>query len=298
MEDFELLLFDRINVIKDTINKYGEDKFYISFSGGKDSTILHHLIDMALPDNKIPRVFIDTGIEYNDIRMFVYQKALYDNRFIILKPHTPIKQMLESQGYPFKSKEHSLRVAYFNKRSNAKYIQKYIHGEVDGKKTTFCCPAKLKYQFEEVGKYNYSNRCCYELKKIPVQKWQKENNKQIVITGMKREEGGNRKNIKGCVLTDKNGNVIKFHPLLVVSEEFENYVIQKFNIQLCRLYYPPFNFKRTGCKGCPYNTKLRDQLETMKKLLPNEYQQCCIIWKPVYDEYKRIGYRLKKEVIK
>ena len=32
--DNELLLFDRLNVIKDTVNKYGEDKFYISFSGG------------------------------------------------------------------------------------------------------------------------------------------------------------------------------------------------------------------------------------------------------------------------
>ena len=53
-EDFELMLFDRVNVIKDTINKYGEEKFYLSFSGGKDSTILHHLIDMALPNNQLP----------------------------------------------------------------------------------------------------------------------------------------------------------------------------------------------------------------------------------------------------
>jgi predicted phosphoadenosine phosphosulfate sulfurtransferase len=56
MEDFELTLFDRLNAIRDTINKYGIDNFYLSFSGGKDSTILHHLIDMAIPNNKIPRV--------------------------------------------------------------------------------------------------------------------------------------------------------------------------------------------------------------------------------------------------
>lgn len=64
MEDYELTLFDRLNAIRDTINKYGEENFYLSFSGGKDSTVLHHLIDMALPNNKIPRVFINTGIEY------------------------------------------------------------------------------------------------------------------------------------------------------------------------------------------------------------------------------------------
>lgn len=78
MEENELLLFDRLEVIKKTIAKYGEDKFYISFSGGKDSTVLHHLIDVALPDNRIPRVFINTGIEYNDIVNFVEQLAEHD----------------------------------------------------------------------------------------------------------------------------------------------------------------------------------------------------------------------------
>lgn len=52
--DNELILFDRINIIHDVIQKYGEDKFYISFSGGKDSTVLHHLVDEAIPGNKIP----------------------------------------------------------------------------------------------------------------------------------------------------------------------------------------------------------------------------------------------------
>ena len=69
--DNELLLFDRIEIIKTTIAKYGEENFYLSFSGGKDSTILHYLLDMALPNNQIPRVFINTGIEYQAIVDFV-----------------------------------------------------------------------------------------------------------------------------------------------------------------------------------------------------------------------------------
>ena len=70
--DNELLLYDRIEVIKATNQKYDlENNAYLSFSGGKDSTILHYLLDMALPNNRIPRVFIDTGIEYQMIRDFV-----------------------------------------------------------------------------------------------------------------------------------------------------------------------------------------------------------------------------------
>ena len=52
--DNEFLLQDRLQKIRQIINKYGEENFYISFSGGADSTVLSALVDMALPDNKIP----------------------------------------------------------------------------------------------------------------------------------------------------------------------------------------------------------------------------------------------------
>ena len=292
--DNELILFDRIEVIKSTNQKYDlENNAYISFSGGKDSTILHYLIDMALPNNRIPRVFINTGIEYNYIVDFVKELASKDDRFIILKPSQPIKQMLERVGYPFKSKEHSMRVDQFNKGSNAKFIKKYLW-QTDYK-GQLVCPKSLLYQFEEQGKYHYSNLCCNELKKKPIHKWQKENKRYISITGMRKEEGGNRSSIKGCILTNKKGNIVKFHPLLVVNDDFENWFINKYNIELCKLYREPFNFKRTGCKGCPYSLDLQEQLDTMAMYLPSEKKQCEMIWKPVYQEYRRLGYRLRKD---
>lgn len=90
-EDYELTLFDRLEVIKQTIQKYGEENFYLSFSGGKDSTVVHYLLDMALPNNNIPRVFINTGIDYLDIIKFVNNLAKKDKRFVIIKPTKPIK---------------------------------------------------------------------------------------------------------------------------------------------------------------------------------------------------------------
>lgn len=117
MIDNELLLYDRVNIIKDTIKKYGEENFYISFSGGKDSTILHYLVDMALPNNRIPRVFINTGIEYLKIVEFVKELASKDDRFEIIAPSVKPKEMLEKYGYPFKSKQHAhnFEVYYHNK---------------------------------------------------------------------------------------------------------------------------------------------------------------------------------------
>lgn len=114
--DNELILFDRINVIKDVIKKYGEENFYLSFSGGKDSTILHYLIDEALPGNRIPRVFINTGIEYTSIVQFVRKMQKKDDRIVIVNPSVNIKKTLEKEGYPFKSKEYSHVLAIYQRK--------------------------------------------------------------------------------------------------------------------------------------------------------------------------------------
>ena len=291
--DNELILFDRLEVIKSTNQKYDlENNAYISFSGGKDSTILHYLIDMALPNNRIPRVFINTGIEYNYIVDFVKELASKDDRFIILKPSQPIKPMLEKYGYPFKSKLHSHWLSIYNNSGLTKAVKKYL-GEIEGN-IKFICPNILKYQFTKDFNIKCSEKCCTKLKKDPTKKWQKENNRSIVLTGMRKEEGGAREKLT-CIITDKQNKLVKFHPLVVVNDDFENWFINKYNIELCKLYREPFNFKRTGCKGCPYSLDLQEQLDTMVMYLPNEKKQCEMIWKPVYQEYRRLGYRLRKD---
>lgn len=55
--------------IRAWVNEYGEDGVYISFSGGKDSTVLLHIVRKEYPD--VPAVFVDTGLEYPEIRDFV-----------------------------------------------------------------------------------------------------------------------------------------------------------------------------------------------------------------------------------
>ena len=293
MEDFELTLYDRLQVIKTTIEKYGEDNFYLSFSGGKDSTILHHLLDKALPNNRIPRVFINTGIEYQMIVEFVRQLASKDDRFQIIMPTQNVKQMLEKYGYPFKSKQHAHNLMIYQKSGMTTTVKKYLG--VEKGNNIFRCPEKLKYQFTPNGlSFKVSDECCRKMKKEPIKKWEKVNHRPIAITGMRREEGGERMSIKGCILTDKNGNVKRFHPLLVVSDEWEDWYRERESIALCPLYCQPYNFKRTGCRFCPFSLKLREQLEIAYRLLPNEARMGELIWKPVFDEYRRINYRLKR----
>lgn len=287
MEDFELTLFDRLNVIKDTITNYGDDKFYLSFSGGKDSTILHRMLDMAVPNNRIPRVFIDTGIEYSAIKTFVCSLANEDDRFTIVKPKKPIKSVLERYGYPFKSKEHSCKIGCSQKGSQSKSVLHYLASD-----DRYGCPKKLLYQARKDCGLRISDKCCYELKKRPAHDYEKQSGKTIAILGLRIQEGGLRKSHKGCIVLDAKGRMRKFKPLNVVSDEFEKWFVKEYGVKLCELYYPPYGFERTGCKGCPYALNLQEELEVMARLMPNERKQCELIWKPVYDEYRRLGYRL------
>lgn len=300
--DYDFILQDRIAKIQSIDIQYDlKNNSYIAFSGGKDSFVLSELIDMALPGNKIPRVFSNTGIEYIDIVKFVKEKAKHDDRFVIMNQDLNIKKTLNQYGYPFKSKEHSQRVDEARK-SYKKHgylldylyrykegIKDYVNKNGETKHKMMVCPSKLKYQFEKDCNLNISKMCCDKLKKRLGTIYQKQSGKKITITGMRKEEGGNR-----IQLSCLSHNNTKFNPLSVISDEWEEEFIKRNDIKLCKLYYPPYNFKRTGCVGCPYNKNLQNDLNILYELLPNEYKQCLHIWKPIYDEYIRIGFRLKE----
>lgn len=70
-----LPLEQKINMSKVRIKQFYDamdGDVYVSFSGGKDSTVLLHLIRSIYPN--IPGVFINTGLEYPDIIDFVRQQ--------------------------------------------------------------------------------------------------------------------------------------------------------------------------------------------------------------------------------
>lgn len=267
---------------------------YIAFSGGRDSTVLSVLVDLALPGNTIPRVFINTGVEYKAITDFVKTLTEKDKRFILYNSGVSIRTMLEAKGYPFKSKEFSQKLYTFQNSGKCKTVTDYL-GETGNKDKAYTCPEKLKIMFTDEFTLKVSDKCCKELKKKVSEKWAKENKKSIAITGLIKGEGGVRSSHSSCAVF-KEGNLKKFHPLFPVNDSFIDFMIKEQKIELCKLYYPPYNFKRTGCKGCPFNRYLKEQLEVMKELLPAEYKQCEMLWKPVYEVYRKLNYRLDNKI--
>ena len=110
--------------IREWINEFGVEGVYVSFSGGKDSTVLLHLVRELYPD--VPAVFVDTGLEYPEIRDFVKK---FDN-VEWLKPKMNFKQVINTYGYPFISKEVS-ECVYESK----KYIDEWLSNRTEQNRT-------------------------------------------------------------------------------------------------------------------------------------------------------------------
>lgn len=228
--EHEFTLADRISKIKSINAKYGlENNAYVSFSGGKDSTILHYLIDEALPGNHIPRVFINTGIEYKLIMKFVKEMATKDDRFIIWTVGKDIKKTLREVGFPFKSKEHSQKLYEWKHGQRSKSHLKYFRELPDGFNL---CPKPLMYQKEDDFTMNVSHRCCIEFKKKPITEYQRQSKRKINLTGMTRAEGGQRTTLNCTVFDKSSGKLKKFHPLAPVTDEWEDWYITRNRIKL------------------------------------------------------------------
>ena len=91
--------------IRDWVRYFGEDGVYVSFSGGKDSTVLLSIVREMYPE--IPAVFVDTGLEYPEIRQFV---KTWDN-VTWIKPKMNFRKIIEKYGYPMISKDVSETVS-------------------------------------------------------------------------------------------------------------------------------------------------------------------------------------------
>lgn len=176
---------------------YYNGKVYVSFSGGKDSTVLLYIARSLFPD--IKAVFVDTGLEYPEIRDFV---KTFDN-VEWLRPKMNFKQVLEKYGYPVISKEvaqvlHELRVRPLWKRNNGCRAEQLGLCEKSGKYGKHYDYSKWKFLVN--APFKISDLCCDVMKKRPVNAFSKRTGLMPIIATM-AEESVLRKTVwirQGC----------------------------------------------------------------------------------------------------
>lgn len=87
--------------IDEWVNEFGEYGVYLSFSGGKDSTVLGHIIREVCGYKNIPFVFVDVPTQYPELKKFA---QTFDN-LVILKPKISFAEVCEKYGFPLFGKE-------------------------------------------------------------------------------------------------------------------------------------------------------------------------------------------------
>ena len=85
--------------ITEWVSEYGLDGVYVSFSGGKDSTVLLHICRELFPD--IKAMFVDVPTQYPELRQFV---KTFENVDIVM-PKKNFMQVCKEYGFPLISKE-------------------------------------------------------------------------------------------------------------------------------------------------------------------------------------------------
>lgn len=265
--------------IREWVDYYGEDGVYISFSGGKDSTVLLDIVRSMYPD--IEAVFVNTGLEYPEVYKFIKTKE----NVRILKPRMSFKKVINKYGYPVISKENSQYI--YEIRHSTEYIkQRRLHGDSQGR---FKLPQKYHYLID--APFEISHKCCGIMKKEPVKKYEKETGKKAIL-GIMAEESNLRQQSylqHGCNAFEskrpistplgfwRQQDILEY--IYMNKLEIANVygkVIREENL-LGEYTYKTTGCDRTGCIYCMFGCHLEkepNRFQRLKYTHPKQYSYC------------------------
>lgn len=290
--------------------RHNDGKVYVSFSGGKDSTVLLHLVRELFPE--VPAVFSNTGLEYPEIRRFVHS---FDNVVEIYptwaasiakkygkEPGSRITFLdtLRRVGYPLISKEIALRVRMA--RHGDEHSLAGFKGEnrrKDGELSQF--------NFKKYGPLLdlpllISDRCCEISKKSPMHKHERKTQSHAFVGTMAAES---RLRTEAWLRNGCNAFEAK-HPTSMpmafwTEQDVLHYILEN-SIKICSVYgdicykdedgflYNASIFpvtrdmelccsgcSRTGCIYCPFGMHLEKgetRFQRLKRTHPRQYDYC------------------------
>lgn len=222
-----------------------DGEVYVGFSGGKDSTVLKHIVDNTPGVYDVPAVFVNTGLEYPEIQKFVKDvKAgrwdCFNPDVVILRPEMRFDEVIKTYGYPVVSKEVSKYVkearTAIKKGKTDYYAVKKLQGTLldhDGNKSLYNCE---KWGFMIEAPYKISNKCCDVMKKRPAKKYVKQTGRKPILATMADESRLRfAKWLRfGCNAFDQKDP--SSQPMSFWTEQDVLHYIKKFNVPYCPVY--------------------------------------------------------------
>lgn len=273
--------------IREFVDQYGEDGVYVSFSGGKDSSVLLHIARSLYPD--IQGVFLDTWMENPQIRSYVKE---FDN-IKTIKPDMSMKQIIEKDGWCFPSKDVAEAVEAY--RRGKKWAIRKLNGQdKDGKPSEYRSQYRKWLKLAEDCPEKISHLCCIDMKEHPVMKYEEETGRKPILALMACESARRTEAYlrTGCNSFDGNRPMSKPIGFFTENDIFQ-YAVEN-NLKLAQPYGEIYSYEqmdlfgcskclykntgesRTGCIFCPVGMHLDHfaKFDRLKSYNPKLYDYC------------------------
>ena len=268
--------------------EYWDGNVYVSFSGGKDSTVLLHLVRSLYSDVKA--VFSDTGLEYPEIRSFVMKQE----NVTVIKPKMNFKQVITKYGYPLPTKEIARKIYYARRGSS--WAQKFVDGtavDLEGRPSRYAVSKRWMKLLN--APFEVSSYCCDVMKKQPFHSYESKTGCKPIVGTMAcesrlREQQWMR---TGCNAFEGKQ---KSAPMSFWTENDVLQYIKENNIEIAPVYgsiiqigektnifnvptpiYKTTGCDRTGCMFCMFGCHLEkepNRFQRMKETHPKQYEWC------------------------
>lgn len=278
-----------------------DGEVYVSFSGGKDSTVLAHLVHDLYPE--VPLVFSNTGLEFPEIQMFARKMGA-----VFVRPKMMFSEVISKFGYPIISKEVSRHIYYGRKIVNngsacfksALSRRERLFGRhiaKNGEKSIYNAEKWLPLCNET--QFLIADHCCTVMKKNPVNAYQHKT-KQYPYLGTLAEESVLRTSAwlkHGCNAFDNKKKTSQ--PMSFWTEQDILHYIKENGLGIASVYgeivgvddqgfeYEPLpgidcklkcsGCQRTGCVYCGFGAHLEKgetRFQKLAKTHPKQYEYC------------------------
>lgn len=258
--------------------EYWDGEVYVSFSGGKDSTVLKHLVETTVGVYDVPSVFVNTGLEYPEVRKF----AISQPNVTVLTPKMRFDEVIEKYGYPVATKEQAAFVQEYRTTKSEKLRNIRLNGNKWGR-------GKISKRWLPLidAPFKVSDKCCDIMKKNPVKDYEKQTGKKPYIGTMANESKQRESNwlLYGCNAFEKKRPTSQ--PLSFWTEQDILEYIVRFNLPYSSVYgeikqnedgtYYTTGADRTGCMFCMFGCHLEkepNRFQRIKKTHPKQYDYC------------------------
>jgi 3'-phosphoadenosine 5'-phosphosulfate sulfotransferase (PAPS reductase)/FAD synthetase len=136
--------------------------------------------------------------------------------------------------------------------------------------------------------FRISNKCCHYAKKEPAKKYLKSHHFDVSCVGIRQAEGGVRATRYKTCFSDSQNGADQYRPLFWFTDADKKAYDEHYGVKHSDCY-EVWGMKRTGCAGCPFNLKWKEELILAEKYEPKFHKAMMKVFAPSY------AYRLKFE---